>query len=173
MPDKQVVSNKSLKVIDINSKEFVANGKTYYIESSLSFKRFLMYQKLQIECGYEVGFYGLYEKIKKIYELCDKMKFAEIAVLTHNIISGIAKVDERKIPALQLCALFINEKNEDRHIINDDIVDRKIADWEAEKLDILPFFQLAAISMKGFMDAYKEITQTTLENQKGITKKAN
>lgn len=157
-----------LKTIDLNEKSFKANGKTYFIESSISFERFLMYQKLEIECGYEVGFYGMFEKIKKIYALCNETKFADIAVLCHNLMTGISKVDERKVPALQMCALFINEENEDRKIINDDIVDRKLKDWDAEGLDILPFFQLAANSIHGFSSVYKEISQTISEKEKAM-----
>lgn len=154
---------KELKVIDLKEKKFTANGVDYYIESGLSFKRFRMYQKLQIECGYEVGFAGMFDKIKKIYDMCNAMKFADIAVLTSNILHGIAKVEERKIPVLSLCALFINTKDEDRSVINDDIVDKKIADWEAEGLDITPFFTLALSSMENFSKAWEEVTRNILE----------
>lgn len=164
MPTEQAIPVNSLKQIDLNKKEFIANGKTYLIESSISFERFLWYQKLEIECGYQVGFYGLYENIKKIYELCNGMKFADIAVLCHNTMSGIKMVDSRKIPFLQMCTLFINTAEEDRTKVSDDIVDRKIADWEAEGLDILPFFQLGASSIKNFSIVYKELTQAISEN---------
>jgi len=161
---------KQLKLIDLKDKKFIANGAEYFIESGLSFERFRMYQKLQIECGYEVGFYGMFENIKKIYELCNGMKFADIAVLTSNVLHGMAKVDERKVPVLNLCALFINTKDEDRKIINDDIVDKKIADWEAEGLDVTPFFQLALGSIQNFSKAWEEVSQTILEKNPGAKK---
>lgn len=159
-----------LKTIDLKEKRFTANGTEYFIESGLSFERFRMYQKLQIECGYESGFYGMFENIKKIYELCNGMKFADIAVMTSNILHGMAKVDERKIPVLNLCALFINTKDEDRKIINDDIVDKKIADWEAEGLDVTPFFQLALGSIQNFSKAWEEVSQIILEKNLGPKK---
>lgn len=173
MSPEQPIPKNSLKQIDLTKKEFVANGKTYYIESSISFERFLWYQKLEIECGYQVGFYGLFENIKKIYELCNGMKFADIAVLCHNVMNGIKMVDNRKIPFLQMCALFINTADEDRSIISDDIVDRKIADWEAEKLDILPFFQLGASSIKNFSTVYKELTQAISENEETVSERVD
>lgn len=160
---------KELKVIDLKAKSFRANGTEYFIETGLSFERFRMYQKLQIECGYEVGFAGMFKHIKEIYDLCNGMKFADIAVKTSNIMHGIAKVEERKIPILSLCALFINSKDEDRTIINDDIVDKKIADWEAEGLDITPFFHLALGSIQDFSKAWEEVSQTISE--KGLEAK--
>jgi len=120
-----------------------------------------MYQKLQIELGYEMGFEGVFKNIRKIYELCNQQKFADIAVLTHNILQGVKTVDNRRIPALEMCALFINTKEEDRGSINDDMVQEKIKDWQAEGLDVASFFAIAVAFIQGFVNGYKEITQLT------------
>lgn len=150
---------QKLKIIDFSKQSsFKANGVEYYIESSLSFSRFRMYKKLQIEAGYGVGFYEMFETLKRGYELCNDKKFADIAVLLHNTMKGIKDIDEREDVVLQLSCLFINEKDEDRKVINDDMVNKKIADWEAEGLDIMPFFQFAISSIKNFWQAYKEIS---------------
>lgn len=156
-------STKELKTINLNEKSFKANGKEYFIESGLSFKRYRMYQMSQIECGYDVSFKTMFETLKKAYENLDKMKLAQSAVLIHNLLEGIAKVEERKIPVLSMCALFINEKDEDRTIITDEMVDRKIADWEAEGLEIHPFFQLALSSIQNFSNAWQEISRSISE----------
>ncbi|MES2395675.1 MAG: hypothetical protein V4549_06715 [Bacteroidota bacterium] len=161
MATKQEV--QELKKIDLKAGSFKANKVEYFIETSISFSRFKMFQKLQIEAGYGIGFYELFESLKKIYDLCNDKKFADIAVLTHNTLRGIKDIDERPNAALQLCALFMNTKDEDRKIINDDIVNKKIADWEAEGLDIMPFFQVATSSMKNFWQAYGEISLSSLE----------
>ena len=128
-----------------------------------------MYQKMEIECGYSVGFYGIVQTQDEIWEICnskdDKKGRADIAVIVYNTKKGIKNVEDRKIPMLTMCALFINEENEDRGIINDDMVSRKIADWEAERLDIVPFFQLAASSIRNFTKVYNEISQTISENE--------
>jgi hypothetical protein len=157
-------TNKKLKQLDLTQKEFEANGKKYFIESSLSFERYLQYQKLQIELAFEPGFYGVFEAMKKGYELCNNQKFADLAVLLHNTMAGIATVDQRRIPALDLCALFINKEDEDRAIINDDMIKQKINDWQAEGLDILPFFQLAMDSIKDFRKIYSALILSSLEN---------
>ncbi len=176
MDVKQTVSGKSLKIIDLSTKKFEANGKKFTIESSMSFERYRAYQKLEIQLGYQAGFYGLFEDIKKIYALCNDSKFADIAVLSHNILSGIKTVDERTLPALEMCALFINEEGEDRKIINDDMIAAKIADWEAEGLDIVPFFQLAVNSIPGFSVAFSSVSQiisnlTPTQVKKNLSKK--
>lgn len=176
MDVKQDIPGKPLKVIDLTTKKFTANGKTFNVETSMSFERYRVYQKLEIQLGYQAGFYGLFEDIKKIYALCNDSKVADIAVLSHNILSGIKTVDERTLPALEMCALFINEDSEDRKTINDDMISAKIADWEAEGLDIVPFFQLAVNSIPGFSIAFNSVSQiisnlTPTQVKKNLSKK--
>jgi hypothetical protein len=165
MDNKQ--SGGPLKQIDLNKKSFKANGKEYFIESALSFERFLMYQKLQFEVAYEPGFYGVYKALEKSYEACNGGKIADAAVIIHNTMAGIKTVDQRRVPALDLVCLFINEKNEDRRVITDDIISGKISDWEAEGLDMMPFFQLAISSIKNFSSVYTEFIQNISEQIKG------
>jgi len=155
--------NMELKVIDLNQRSFKANGTEYFIEKSISQDRFLMYQKLQIELAYETGFAGMYKSLTKLYELLNQQKFADCAVIAHNALNGIKTTEERRIPALELAALFVNTKDEDRKVITQDMVDVKLADWKAEGLDITPFFQLAISSITGFKEIYSELIRTSLE----------
>lgn len=152
-----------LKQIDLTAKSFKANGKEYFIESGLSFERYRMYQMLQIECGYDVSFSGFFDKLKQGVELLNKLKLVEGSAILYNMLQGISRIEERKVPVLNMCALFINEANENRKVITNDMVDKKIADWEAEGLDIRPFFQLAVSSMANFVNAWKEVSQSILE----------
>lgn len=153
-------STKELRVIDFSKeKSFKANGKEYFVESGLSFDRFLMYQMLQVDCGYGVSFSMFFDGLKKSFDLLNKLKLAEAAVQISNLMAGIAQVEERKIPVLQMCALFINTKDEDRRIITNDMVDAKIRDWTEEGLDIRPFFPLALSSIQNFSNAWQEISR--------------
>jgi hypothetical protein len=160
MADKQ---SMELKVIDLTKPSFTANGKEYFIEKSLSQERFLMYQKLQIELTYQTGFAGMYNSMKKLYELLNDKKFVDSAVIVHNALNGVKNTEERRIPALELAALFVNEKDEDRKTINQDMVDKKLKDWELEGLDVTPFFQLAISSIAGFKEIYSELIRKSLE----------
>lgn len=169
-PEKE---NRQLKVLDITKPTFPANGKIYKIRKSMSFERHRMYEKLQLEVGYGATFIQLYEHVKEIFELCNKMEFAQIAVKSHNILTGIKNVESRQVPVLKLCALFINAEGEDEQVITEEMIDEKIADWEAEGYDILPFFQLAINSIPGFSLAFKILSQTSLtEKEKGNQKKS-
>lgn len=159
-------NTQALKQIDLKKKTFTANGVTYFIESSLSFERFLMYQKLQLEVGYETGFYGVFKGLERAYASCNDGKLADASVIIHNLMKGIKTVDDRRVPMLELVCLFINEKDEDRKIINDDMISQKISNWEAEGLDMMPFFHLAVSSIKNFSSVYTEFTQSILEQIK-------
>lgn len=170
MDNKQGLSEGNLKIIDLTKTEFEANGVKYYIEKHLSFERFLMYKKLELQVGYEVGFYGIFQALKKIYDLCNDKKFADIAVLTHNTLQGIAKVDERRISVLDLAALFINEKDEDRKVITDDMIAKKISDWEEEGLSIIPFFQLSTGFIEGFQKSYNAVILSSLGTEESELK---
>lgn len=160
-------TGKALKVIDIKTKSFTANGKTYNIEmGGISMNRFIMYEKLQIELGYGVTFIQMYDALKECYELTNKQKFADLAVKLYNILQSVKTFEERRTPAFELCALFINETNEDRAVITKDMIDAKILDWEDEGLDAIPFFQLAVSSLQSFSTAYNLAIQISSELEK-------
>lgn len=151
---------KKLLVIDPKTKSFTANGKEYLVENEISFQRWRKYQKLQIELGYNTSFEKLFTDLSKCYELLNQQKFADSAVAIRDIMKGIKDIQEQKHPAaLQLCTLFINTSDEDRRYISEDLMDRKIDDWEKEGYDIGSFFQLALGIIPGFLQTYKLISQ--------------
>jgi len=160
MATKQPEKNTgALKELDLTQKKFTANGKTYHIRKSMSFDRYRMYEKLQIEVGYGANFKQIYDNVKAAYDLVNKSEFANTAVKLHNILAGIKTIESRQIPALRICALFINAEGEDEKVITEEMIDEKIADWEAEGYDIFPFFQLAINSIPDFSLAYKVLSQ--------------
>lgn len=171
--DHTKTNGKVLKTIDIKTKSFTANGKEYFIEmGGISMERFIEYEKLQVELGYGVTFIQLYEAIKESYELTNKQRFADLAVKLYNILQGVKTFEERRVPAFELCALFINTKDENRAVITRDVIANKIADWEAEGLDAVPFFQLAVSSLQNFSTAYNVAIQIASELEK-LGKKKN
>jgi len=78
---------------------------------------------------------------------------------------GVASLDEKDDPALRLCALFINEADEDVAVFDEAKSKEKIELWGKE-LDVIPFFHLAASLVHGWMPAYKLTTQLTLNKEK-------
>lgn len=166
-------TGKTLKVIDINAKKFTANGKNFNIEmGGIAISRLIEYEKLQIELGYGLSFIQVYEGLKETYEMNNKRRDADVAVKLYNMMRGIKTFEDRRLPALELCTLFINTDNENRGVYTKEMVNEKISDWEAEGLDAVPFFQLAINSLQNFSQAYNEINQISSELEKhGSTKK--
>ena len=97
------------------------------------------------------------------------MKPAEGAVVLHNILKGIVSLDDKDIPALKICALFIDEEGEDPTVYDEGKMKEKIDCWGKGGMDPIPFFQLAGNLVHRFMEVLKELSQSgslVVENQK-------
>lgn len=156
------MAEKSLLKITPNTKSFMANGKKYLIEDSISEARWLAYQKLQLELAFNIQFSEMFQELKESYEALNRSKPADAAVRIYNLMHGIKQVGEAQVPTITaMCALFINREDEDRRIITDSMIEEKRNDWNEEGVDINSFFQLAVHSIPGFIEIYKEISQST------------
>jgi hypothetical protein len=159
MDEQQNNNGRGLKRIDLTKSSFMANGKEYFIEHGFSIERYCEYQILEKELAFGYTFSKLYEELTTIYNLMNKTKFVECAVMLHNITNGISKVSEREPTMLKLCALFINTADEDRTTVNADLIGRKLEDWKLEGYDVRDFFTLALNTLDGFINVYKKLTQ--------------
>ena len=155
-----------LKRLDFKEGRFIANGKTYVIESMFTPQRWAMYQKIQIEAAYGVTFKVLYENINFAFRALNAGQVADVAVTLHNIMNGITKIEQREPDMLRMCALFINTPDEDRGVITDDQITEKIRDWEVSGYAIQDFFTLALNTIRGFVDVYKNLVEETNELQR-------
>lgn len=152
------VSGK-LKKLPVGIKKFKANGKEYEIEDSISFNRWNAFQLLQIELSIGLEISELVNRLKKSYSYLNQQKFADSACEIRDILIGLQQLDESRVPtAIKMCAMFINRKDEDRKIINDQMIREKYDDW-AEEYDIVSFFPLALHSIPGFTKIFREDTQ--------------
>jgi hypothetical protein len=144
--------------IESGTRSFEANGKTYYIETSMSIDRWRDYQKMEVELSFGQSFKEIREGLKEIYTALNaKDRLADAAVLTKNLLAGVATIDENRTPTvLKMCALFINTKDEDRTCIDQRRIDEKVEDWSRAGIDHASFFHLALGSIPGFLSAYKE-----------------
>ena len=134
---------KELKSINFQEKNFTANGVEYVIESQMSIQRSVYAEaaKIEMEGGMQLG--KQLDDWKKLYELANQQKFADIVVLAYNNMRGFKNFFESNHPVLKLCACFINSADEDRRYITDDLVTKKINDWSEEGLSMKSFFLLA------------------------------
>lgn len=148
-----------LKRIDMEKGVFQANGKTYYIEGSLSIERYAEYQILEKELGLGVSFKSLFDGLQGLWHNLNKMQFAEASVKVNDMIRGVAKLEEREPAVLKICALYFNTEDEDRTTITHDQITQKIQDWKIEGLDMRDFFDHAFKLVNGFLSAYQKVSR--------------
>lgn len=148
-----------LKNINFETGVFEANGVTYRIESGLSIERYCEFQVLEKELAYGMDFKALYGKMVKINSLMNNVRFTEVAVLINDIMRGISKVEEREPAVLKICTLFINTEDEDRAVISNDMMLKKMSDWKTEGISMKDFFTVALNSVNGFLEVYARLTQ--------------
>lgn len=150
-----------VKELTIKDKQFEANGKTYIISDKISIARYIEYQKLMPMLTFGTSFDEMFKQLKNAYNHLNKQNFADSAVIIHNILSNVARVEEteRVHPALKMAAMFINTKDEDTSIYDEEGTKQKIADWTLEGYSISDFFSLSLNSISGFRDAFQEYTE--------------
>jgi hypothetical protein len=155
-----------LKEIDFKDGSFMANGKKYYIESTLSYGRWMEYEKLQIEIGFGIQISDMFEKLKECYELLNNSKFADSAVYIRDMMTGVAhNIDSRTPAVLQMCALFVNHENEDRRVYDSKLMDAKIQDWIDEGISMQSFFLLGLNLIPDYITVLKENFQDILNGK--------
>jgi len=154
-----------LRTIDFKYKQFECGGRTFFVQDSLSFNRYRELQRISIEFGFSTTFIDLFKEVKKAYDFVQTNKnWGDLAVTLYNIIAGVSNLDEKDAPALRLCALFINEAEEDVTVYDELKIKDKINCWSKE-LDISPFFNMAVNLVNGWMPAYKVTSQSILNKE--------
>ena len=153
---------KSIK----GKKEFVANGNKYIILDKLTTARWIEYEKLQPLVTYGVTFKQLDTNHRKAFDFLNKQKFADAAVIMHNIMNGVINAtDEKRIhPVLLMCSLFMVREDEDVKIFDEKYMEEKILDWHAEGIDMMDFFQFALSSIHGFRETLLKSTESQIQS---------
>ena len=155
-----------LKVIDFKEKKFTCGGRTFYVQDSLSFNRFRELQRISIEFGFSTTFVELFKEIQKCYDFVQTNKnWGDLAVTLYNLMHGVASIENKDAAALRLCALFLNEKDEDITVYDEAKMKDKIECWSKE-LDVSPFFHWAASLVDGWMPAYNITIRSTSNVEK-------
>jgi len=148
-----------LRTVDFAKKHFECGGRKFTLKETLSFSRYRELQKLNLEFGYSATFHDTFKNIREAWDLLNKLKLGEAAVILHNIMYGVVGLEEKDDPSLRICALFIDEIGEDPTICDEGKMREKIECWGKE-LDVSPFFQLAASLVPGWINAYKTVSQS-------------
>ena len=153
-----------VKKLEPGVKEFTANGVAYTIVDRISPERYKEYEKLVPHLTFGLSFQEVYNGLHKVFTLLGKQDFANSAVLCHNLMSGIKNIDDEKRvhPALMMAALVINKKGEDERGYSEAVMLEKIADWQAEGIDMMSFFALSLSSIQGFRETLIKYTKENL-----------
>jgi len=149
-----------MKKIDFEASYFEADGRKFYMGESLCIERFMEYERLQNSMGFNLSFKQVFDKLNEIYALQNSNKFLDSGIKLYNLMNGIAeRVDGKIHPALEICALFVNEEGEDGTTWNKEMAKSKIDAWKKDGYDMQDFFTLAISLVQGFTTAYEEFTE--------------
>ena len=150
-----------LKMIDLSTEIFHANGRTYFIQDSLSVNRYEIFLKMQPELGFNTTFNKMAESFNRIVELMSDNVVTggvikEVIEIGVNQVSAIKHFDENRAPLmLYFCTLFCNHQDEDLAVWDRRLAHLKIEDWRKEGIAIQNFFLLAQKSLAGFSQNYQ------------------
>ena len=151
-----------LKVIDFEKeKSFECEGRKFVIHEVPSFERYREMQKICLEFGFSASFIDIYQNVKKAWDFLNSMKPAEAAIILHNIMYGVVALESKYDAAFRLCAIFINEENEDITTYDESKMSSKIECW-AKTYSPLPFFHLASNLVENWMPTYNDFIQNGL-----------
>lgn len=153
-----------LRKLEAGTKYFECGGKKYYISDKMSFIKFEKLSEWSLEFGFSATFKDIFVQLKKLYELLNQTKFADSAIICHNIMSGIVKLEQKNNVAFRICALFILEEGENEIEYNEAKMNEKIDNW-AKELDAAFFLNFAASTIPNWISAYKLLSQNTLNQQ--------
>lgn len=160
-----------VKKIDFTKGSFKAKGKEYFFSDALSVARYEEFEKLQILFGYNLSYDDLYQNLTEVYNELNKTQFVKASVLIYNLLDATKRKADNKVhPALQICALFCNEKKEDATKYDAVLMNEKIKNWREEGYAMVDFFSLAANLVKGFVRNYTADLKTSLEELKQTEK---
>lgn len=144
------------------TKEFEADGITWYIEEQISYDRWIAFLKYNQELAFNMDLDSMWENLEASYNANNEQRYADSAVILRDIMQGVKNMSDKRIPAAcKVCALFINEKDEDRRWINEDMIQKKINHWRNAGIEMGSFFQLALTISPAFLKIFKLLSPDT------------
>lgn len=156
-------SQITAKPIDFVAGQFEANGTTYYLETQLTIGRYCEFVILQRELSNGMTLQQIYDSHVTQRQLLNQVRFADAAVQVDKIINHCVNIKQKEPTVLKLCTLFINTKDEDRTVWNNDTVTRKLEDWKKAGISVADFFAVALTLAPGFIEIYNSFTQSIIE----------
>jgi hypothetical protein len=131
---------------------------TYFVSESLSVDRYIEFEQMQAAAAYGCTFQDIAKAWQDIKDALNKVKFVEAAAIIDNMQNALSAGAEKKNHvALRVCALFLNEVDEDTRTYKAEVIDAKINDWLESGVCYEDFFRLTVSLVPGLLAAYREI----------------
>lgn len=146
-----------LKKLDLTKGSFEANGKEYFLQTSLTVGRFIIYQQLELEASFSLDLRTMFTELQKVRTSINEGKFLDSGIRVDNMLNGITHLHKKEPALLKICALFINTAGENLETITEQQITDKINDWK--EYEVSGFFQMGLASINGFLDTYKEMQE--------------
>jgi hypothetical protein len=146
-------------------KIFTCDGKEFEVTETLSFTRYRELQKIMLEFGFSATFEDIFNNLGKAVESYNKHDYFNMSIILYKMQEGIKNLETKDDPSFRLCALFINEKDEDPTKYSEALMKSKIESWGKE-LEVTGFFYLAASLVPSWMPAYSIVSQGGSEEEK-------
>ena len=107
-----------MELIRINFEEGVLKtaSHTYYISQSISMDRMMKFEELQCGVAYGHTFDEVHKNLEKLKTHLQTAKFVDASVVLNNLLESLhpdTAAAKKKHYVLQICALFLNEADED------------------------------------------------------------
>lgn len=146
-----------VKRMNFNLPYFEACGIKYHMNKVLSVERWRKFEDLQPLLMFGRSAQDLFNMTKRTYEKYNEGKYADGAVLLHNMMLGVKEhLEQRYHPALMITALFFNAEGEDQKTFDEDLMNKKIENWQKEGYAMEDFFTVAFNMVPGFMKIFED-----------------
>lgn len=145
------------------------SGKEYFIEvpEILGIERRRAFDGLLSTAAFGVGTKGLISGFLKIKDAFNKMQLTEVGHLITTQLNTASNIHSRSDAVLNICTLFINEKDEDRTKVPTDAeMEEKITDWNAAGIPY-SFFDSCA---RTFNDTLRALLEASSPSSPGAAK---
>jgi hypothetical protein len=150
----------TLVLLEDGTQTFEAAGCKYYVAESFSIERYTIFEEFGLVFGTGSPFMQVFNTLVEAMKMLNShpVRLGDLSVMINKTLTNIAHIEGRETYAFQVCTLFINRVGENPATWSPEDAKAKIADWKAAGLDARFFLRLAALSVSGFIDAYKSLT---------------
>lgn len=156
--------------IDFDKGLLKTPGHEYWISDKISIDRYIEFELLQAGAAYGITFDEIHKAWMDIETALNKVKFTDAAAIIANMKDALIKgANKKNHIILRICALFLNEKDEDVRTCKNEVLDAKIQDWLDNGVCYADFFQLTLKLMPGLLAVLQETSSVILETEQTVT----